>query len=183
MGNFKKVILVNENDIETGFDDKLNAHFCGKLHRAFSIFVFNDKNEILIQQRAVKKYHSGGLWTNTCCSHPQPESTIEKDISDRLFFEMGIKCNVNKIFSFKYKVVFENGITENEYDHVYIGFYNADPKPNKNEVENWKWISIPELQYNMLKNPENYTEWFKIALPKLIKKLQVVNIRQNSFGD
>ena len=171
MKNFGNVILVDENDNAIGTEEKLKAHTEGKLHRAFSIFLFNDKNEILLQQRALSKYHSGGLWTNACCSHPQPNSTIEQDIADRLFFEMGIVCKLNRQFSFKYKAVFDNGITENEYDHVYTGYYNNTPTINPEEVENWKWISISELKKDILLNPQKYTEWFKKALPMVLEKV------------
>ncbi len=163
MTNFKKVILVDEQDNPIGEEEKLKAHLDGKLHRAFSIFLFNDKNEILLQQRALNKYHSAGLWTNTCCSHPQPNSDIKKDISNRLLFEMGITCELNWQFSFKYKASFKNGITEHELDHVYTGIFNKNPSPNPDEVAEWKWISIIDLKLDLEKKPEKYTEWFKIA--------------------
>jgi isopentenyl-diphosphate delta-isomerase len=171
MKEFSKVILVDENDNEIGIEEKLRAHIEGKLHRAFSIFLFNDKNEILLQQRAFSKYHSGGLWTNTCCSHPQPNSTIEHDIADRMLFEMGIVCKLNWQFTFKYKAIFDNGITENEYDHVYTGYYEDAPIINPEEVENWKWISVSELKEDISINPKKYTEWFKVALPMIVEKI------------
>src|SRR3989344_7340032 len=117
------IILVDENDNQIGIEEKIKAHLDGKLHRAFSIFVFNNKGELLIQQRALDKYHSAGLWTNTCCSHPKPEEQIIEAGHRRLKEEMEFDCELNEAFSFKYKAVFDNGLTENEYDHVLIGYY------------------------------------------------------------
>ncbi len=170
--NYNKVILVDKDDIEIGTEEKLKAHIEGKLHRAFSIFLFNSQKQILIHQRAYSKYHSGGLWTNACCSHPQPNSNIEKDISNRLLFEMGITCELKWSFKFKYKASFDNGITEHELDHVFTGIFNGNPNPNPDEVAEWKWFNIPDLKLDIQQNPKKYTEWFKVALPMVIDKLK-----------
>ena len=164
----EKVILVDQNDNEVGTEEKIKAHKDGKLHRAFSVFIFNSKNQLLIQKRNKDKYHSGGLWTNTCCSHPRPEEGIEEAAKRRLKEEMGIECNLERIFSFIYKKGFENGLTENELDHVFIGNCNLPPDPNDTEVESWKWVSNEELTQDIKENPEKYTHWFKIALGNVI---------------
>ena len=167
--DYNNVILVDDNDNFIGTEEKMKAHVSGKLHRAFSIFLFNSDNQMLLHQRAYSKYHSGGLWTNTCCSHPQPKSTIKKDISDRLLFEMGVECELNWLFSFKYKAGFDNGITEHEYDHVYTGIFNGIPDPNPDEVADWSWLDLSELETDIRINPKKYTEWFKKALPMVQK--------------
>ncbi len=161
------VILVDENDNEIGVMEKLQAHEEGKLHRAFSVFVFNDKEELLLQQRALSKYHSPGLWTNTCCSHPRPNETIRDAANRRLFEEMGISCELSIKTNFTYKAVFDNGLTEHEFDYVLIGHANQNPVLNKEEAENYKWESIPDIKKDMVLNPGNYTAWFKIALDKV----------------
>ncbi|GBD34035.1 Isopentenyl-diphosphate Delta-isomerase [bacterium HR34] len=164
----EKIILVDENDNEIGFEEKLEVHKKGKLHRAFSIFVFNSKGELLIQKRAKNKYHSGGLWTNTCCSHPHPGENLEEAVHRRLKEEMGFDCNLKEIFSFIYKVKFENGLTENELDHVFIGVYDGEVKPNQNEVEDFKWVNINTLLKDIQFNEDKYTYWFKLILPKVV---------------
>jgi len=166
-----KIILVDDNDKQIGTEEKLKAHKEGKLHRAFSIFIFNSKNELLLQKRADFKYHSGGLWTNTCCSHPRPYKNIEEEAKKRLEEEMGIKVNLKKLFTFKYKSSFTNGLTEHEYDHVFIGRYDNDPVPNADEVSEWKWVSLKELKKDVKDNPDNYTEWLKICLDKVINNI------------
>lgn len=178
MNNFKKVILVDEQDNPIGEEEKLKAHIDGKLHRAFSIFLFNEKNEMLLQQRALNKYHSAGLWTNTCCSHPQPNSNINSDIRDRLLFEMGIICKLSWQFSFKYKASFYNGITEHELDHVYTGIFNKNPNPNPDEVADWRWINIIDLKIDIEQNPQKYTEWFKVAFPIIVKDMELRNLNK-----
>jgi len=161
------VAIVDENDNEIGEEEKIKAHQEGKLHRAFSIFIFNSKGQMLIQKRVKTKYHSGGLWTNTCCSHPRPGEPIEKASHRRLKEEMGFDCEISEIFSFTYKVKFDNGIFENEYDHVFLGKFDGKPMPNSKEIEDWMFIGLDELKKDIKSNPEKYTHWFKIALDKL----------------
>lgn len=162
------VILVDENDNETGVMEKLQAHREGKLHRAFSVFIFNDKGELLLQQRSLSKYHSAGLWTNTCCSHPRPNETIKDSANRRLFEEMGLSCDLVIKTNFMYKAVFDNGLTEHELDYVLIGRSSQNPVINTEEVESYKWQSISGIREDMKLNPGNYTEWFKIAIDKLL---------------
>lgn len=162
----KEIILVDENDNEIGTGEKLKVHRDGKLHRAFSILIFNSKGEILIQQRAATKYHSPNLWTNTCCSHPKPNEILKKAIKRRLKEEMGIKSDLNEIFSFIYKVNLGN-LIEYEFNHVFIGRFDGNPKPNKKEVKDWKWINLKELQKDLKENPEKYAYWFRIILDKI----------------
>lgn len=158
------VILVDENDNDIGVMEKLQAHQEGKLHRAFSIFIFNDKNELLIQQRALSKYHSAGLWTNTCCSHPRPNETIKDSANRRLYEEMGLSCDLQIKTNFIYKTSFDNGLTEHELDYVLVGYTKQDPLINKDEVENYKWKQISEIKNDIISYPHLYTSWFKIAL-------------------
>ncbi len=156
------VILVNTDDEIVGFMPKLEAHEKGILHRAFSVFILNDKKEIMLQQRAGHKYHSPLLWTNTCCSHQRKgETTIDASIR-RLQEEMGFATPLTEIFSFIYKAPFDNGLTEHELDHVLIGYYNDSPIINTEEVESWKWLSVAEVKNDISLNPELYTIWFKI---------------------
>lgn len=157
----KKVVLVDLHDQEIGTEEKIKAHKEGLLHRAFSVFVVNGRNELLIQQRSAEKYHSPLLWTNTCCSHPESGEDLEEAAHKRLLEEMGFDCTLHKLFQFKYRADFENGLTEHEIDHVYLGIYNADPKPDHLEVNDWKWEKLDALEAKMLENPENYTYWFK----------------------
>ena len=158
----EQVILVNENDEQIGLMPKLEAHEKALLHRAFSVFVFNDKNELMLQQRADHKYHSPKLWTNTCCSHQREgETNIQAGIR-RLKEEMGFVTPLEESISFIYKAPFDNGLTEHEYDHILIGKYNNDPNINPDEVSNWKWMSLDNIKTDIKTQPENYTEWFKI---------------------
>ncbi|MFN8116384.1 MAG: isopentenyl-diphosphate Delta-isomerase [Bacteroidia bacterium] len=161
------VILVDEQDNDIGVMEKMKAHQDGLLHRAFSVFIFNDKEELLLQQRAFSKYHSGGLWTNTCCSHPRPNETIKDAANRRLFEEMGMSCDLQIKTNFIYKTPFDNGLTEHELDYVLVGTANQNPQINKDEVESFKWLSISEIKKDIVVNPHQYTSWFKIALEKL----------------
>jgi len=163
------IILVNDSDVQVGVQDKVSVHQSGLLHRAFSVFIFNSKNELLLQQRADEKYHSPGLWTNTCCSHPVPgEKTIDA-CQRRLMEEMGLKCELRHIFSFIYKCTFSNGLIEHEFDHVYVGYTDDSPVINKNEAKDWKYISLNNLEREIELQPENFTEWLKICFPRLIE--------------
>ena len=158
----EQVILVNENDEPIGLMPKLEAHQKAVLHRAFSVFVLNDKNEIMLQQRASEKYHSPLLWTNTCCSHQRSGETNIQAGTRRLSEEMGFETPLQELFHFIYKAPFDNGLTEHELDHVMIGKYNQAPKVNSEEVESWKWMSIDDIKIDMIQNPAIYTVWFKI---------------------
>jgi len=167
-----EVILVDENDNEIGTEEKMKAHQEGKLHRCFSIFVFNSKDELLLQKRAKSKYHSGGLWSNTCCSHPIPGEPIEKTVHQRLKEEMGFDCELKEIFSFTYKAKLDNNLFEHEYDHVFIGNFDGKPTPNPEEVDEWKWVDLEELKKGIQENPDNYTYWFKASIDKVISYLK-----------
>jgi len=160
------VILVDENDKEIGIEEKMKAHQEGKLHRAFSVFIFNSSGKMLLQKRANGKYHSGGLWTNTCCSHPRPEESIEKAAHRRLKEELGFDCELKELSHFIYKAKLDHGLTEHEFDHVFIEKYDGEIIPNKNEVSDTMWISIGALKEEIKKHPENFTEWFKVAFRK-----------------
>ncbi len=160
------VVLVNEQDQALGTMPKMEAHEKGILHRAFSVFVMNKDGEILLQQRAKDKYHSPLLWTNTCCSHQREgESSVEAG-KRRLQEEMGFSVELKELFNFIYKAPFDNGLTEHELDHVMVGYYNNDPIPNKEEVEDWAWSDPEEIKTDMARNPERYTAWFKIIFEK-----------------
>lgn len=156
------VILVDENDQEKGIMNKLEAHQKGLLHRAFSVLIYNEKGEMLIQKRATSKYHSPGLWSNTCCSHPSPGETIEQAAKRRLQEEMGLSASLKISGHILYNVDFPNGLTEHEYDHILTGISNSIPKPDSSEVEDFKWVSIPELKKEIVSRPDNFTYWFKL---------------------
>jgi isopentenyl-diphosphate delta-isomerase len=166
-----KVILVNELDEELGVMEKMQAHRLGSLHRAFSVFVFNEKNELLIQQRAKSKYHSGGLWSNTCCSHPRQGENLVDSAERRLIEEMGFTTPLSKQFDFIYRKRLDKGLCEHEFDHVFVGKYEGGIKINPAEVEGFKYVNVQQLITNIQKFPENYTEWFKISLPRVISNL------------
>ncbi|MBX9780764.1 MAG: isopentenyl-diphosphate Delta-isomerase [Chitinophagaceae bacterium] len=165
--NKEQVILVDEWDSELGFMEKIEVHEKALLHRAFSVFIFNDDGELLLQQRAVSKYHSGGLWTNTCCSHPRPGETTIDAAKRRLKEEMGFETGLYKAFDFVYKSNFENGLTEHEFDHVFIGYYNGIVLPDHNEVENYAFRSLDKISEYMLSHPDFFTSWFHIAFPRV----------------
>ena len=161
--SIEKVILVDENDNQVGVMPKLAAHQKGLLHRAFSVFIFNSKYELLLQKRASSKYHSGGLWTNTCCSHPREGEEILDAAKRRLIEEMGIDTSLRKVHDFIYKAELDNDLTEHEFDHVLYGIYNEDPIINKDEADDFKWIDMDSLNEDIKTNGNNYTIWFKIA--------------------
>ncbi len=161
------VILVDDNDNEKALMEKIEAHEKGLLHRAFSVFLFNSQNEFLLQQRAFSKYHTPGLWTNTCCSHPRSGESVLEAAQRRLMEEMGMKCSVNEIFTFVYKAEVGQGLTEHEFDHVLAGFTDSLPAPNPDEVAAWKFISLSELKQQMLDQPEQFTVWFRIAFDQV----------------
>ena len=171
----EKVILVDKNDNEVGTMEKQEAHVKGLLHRAFSVFIFNDKNELLLQRRAVNKYHSGGLWTNTCCSHPRQNEKTEDAAKRRLFEEMGMRSTLKKQFDFVYKAKLDNNLYEHELDHVFFGFTNDLPIINPEEVEEYTYKTLEDIGNEMKTIPDKYTEWFKICFR------EVVNSHRNTI--
>lgn len=168
----EEVILVNALDEPIGLMPKLEAHQKAVLHRAFSVFVLNDQNEIMLQQRAHHKYHSPLLWTNTCCSHQRNGETNIEAGSRRLFEEMGFQTDLKELFHFIYKAPFDNGLTEHELDHVMIGYYNGSPNINPEEVEDWKWMKIEDVKTDMVDNAAIYTVWFKIIFDEFYHYLE-----------
>ncbi len=160
----EQVILVDEQDNEVGTLEKLEAHRKGLLHRAFSILLFNSKGELLLQKRARTKYHSGGLWTNTCCSHPLPGETILQAAHRKLAQEMGIESDLFFSHKFIYQAALDHNFTEYECDHVLIGHFDGNPTLNKFEAEDWKYVSLPEIREDARQSPDKYTCWFKIIL-------------------
>ncbi len=161
------VVLVNEFDEPIGTMEKMEAHEKALLHRAFSVFIFNDQGEMLLQRRSLKKYHSGGLWTNACCSHPYPDEDILHAAVRRTKEELGIDVELKKAFSFTYKAVLDAGLTEHEFDHVFIGHYQGNISPDINEVGDYAYLDMQYLQSHVAEFPEKYTIWFRIALPQL----------------
>lgn len=167
----QKIAIVNIYNQIIGYQDKLEVHREGILHRAFSIFVFNEKREMLLQQRAFSKYHSPGLWTNTCCSHATENKEFETSIHERLMEEMGFDCKLDYQFLFKYKVDFENGLIEHEIDHVYFGFSSEDPNPNPEEVAAYCWVNAKDIRDEIKKHPEKFTYWFKLIFERVIERV------------
>lgn len=165
------VVLVNSNDEPIGLMPKLEVHQKGLLHRAFSIFIVNANGEIMMQQRVLNKYHSGGLWTNTCCSHPGIDEPIQEAANRRLKEEMNISCDLMFVSKFIYKAEFGNGLIEHEYDHVFFGYSDDIPVINKSEASDWKWMNIDELKEDLNINPSSYTVWLKPALEQLVRYL------------
>jgi isopentenyl-diphosphate delta-isomerase len=157
----EQVILVDTDDREIGSMEKMQAHRLGKLHRAFSILVFNSKGELMLQKRAKTKYHSGGLWTNTCCSHPKPGEPIQQTMRRKLRQEMGIEVDLRFRFKFIYKVDLENNLIEHEIDHVFVGTYDGPPVLNKHEAEDWRFDSMSKIRGEINREPDNFTAWFK----------------------
>jgi isopentenyl-diphosphate delta-isomerase len=167
-----KIILVDKQNNEIGEGEKLEVHQKGLLHRAFSIFIFNNKKELLLQQRSKKKYHSGGLWSNTVCSHPRVGENYKDAIHRRLKEEMGFDSGMEEAGSFIYKANLDHGLTEHEYDTVFKGVYNGKIKPNPDEVMNYRWVSLNKLEKDLKENPNNYSAWFQKALNKInLKKI------------
>lgn len=167
----EKVILVSETDGQLGLMGKMEAHKKGILHRAFSVFVFNKNGELLLQQRALDKYHSPGLWTNTCCSHQRDGESSLMAGKRRLEEEMGFHCDLEEVFWFIYTAAFDNGLTEHELDHVMVGYYDHDPMINPQEVASFKWMSLDKVKQDIAEHPQNYTEWFKIIFKEYDERL------------
>ena len=175
----ERVILVNENDEQIGTMPKMEAHEKALLHRAFSVFIFNNNNELMLQQRAAHKYHSPLHWTNTCCSHQRAGETNIEAGKRRLQEEMGFVVDLQESISFIYKAPFDNGLTEHELDHILIGKYNDEPIINKEEVANWKWMPIEAIKDDMLVRPELYTIWFKIIFEKFYQHINIHDYEGN----
>jgi len=165
----ERVILVDEADRELGAEEKLAAHRNGgRLHRAFSVFVFDDDGQLLLQRRADGKYHSAGLWSNTCCGHPRPGEEVTDAARRRLFEEMGFDCPLERRFSFEYKAELENGLTEHELDHVLVGRFAGNPNPDPSEVGAWRAVPPSEIESELAEDPEAYSAWFPIAFRQLV---------------
>ena len=166
------LILVDKNDNQIGTMPKMEAHEKGVLHRAFSVFIFNKKGELMLQQRAAHKYHSPMLWTNTCCSHQRDGENNIQAGERRLQEEMGFTTNLNEVFSFIYKAPFDNGLTEHEFDHVLIGYFDEEPNINKEEVEDYKWMLLEDVKVDIENNSSEYTAWFKIIFKESYQKIK-----------
>jgi isopentenyl-diphosphate Delta-isomerase len=166
------VVLVDQNDQKLGLMEKQQAHVAGLLHRAFSVFIFNSKGELMIQQRAANKYHSPTLWTNTCCSHPREDETYEQAAHRRLQEEMGFDCDLDFKFSFIYKAHLDNNLTEHELDHVFFGTFNEEPNLNPEEVMAYRWVELEDLKKDIETNPQNYTAWFKIIFEHYVSYIE-----------
>ena len=170
------VVLVNEQDQIVGVLDKTQAHVTGSLHRAFSVFILNSADQLLLQRRALTKYHSKGLWSNTCCGHPRPGETIGEASGRRLLEEMGFQTDLRKLFDFTYYAPLDEGLIEHEFDHVMIGRFEDAPKPNSDEVMEWKWVDLMVVSKELEDNPTHYTYWFRISF---VPFLQAITLRSN----
>lgn len=166
----ENVILVDPDDTAIGIRAKQDAHIEGVLHRAFSVFVFDSAGRMLLQRRALTKYHSGGLWSNTCCSHPQPGESAAAAANRRLFEEMGFHCPLGTAFSFVYRADVGGGLIEHEYDHVFVGTFDGDPAPDPAEVDAWRWIEIADLHRELRDRPDRFTTWFHIAFNEMLAR-------------
>lgn len=164
----EQVILVDEHDEEIGVADKLNAHRIGHLHRAISVFVFDTRGRLLLQRRAAGKYHSGGLWSNTCCSHPRPGESSPVAAQRRLWEEMGFGCDLTERFSFVYRAVLSNQLIENEYDHVFFGRFDGVPVPNRDEADDWMWMDLSRLRVDLKQRPDAYTFWLAACFEQVL---------------
>ncbi len=174
----EQIILVDQNDQQIGTAEKLWVHQQGRLHRAFSIFVINSQGQLLLQKRAIAKYHSGGLWTNTCCSHPRPDESILSAGDRRLQEEMGFACELSEIFSFIYNSPLDHGLIEYEYDHVLLGKFDGEPILNPLEAEDWQWIDLDQLKLALVTHPELYTFWLKACFDKFLDYLPQADFTQ-----
>jgi isopentenyl-diphosphate Delta-isomerase len=175
MQSTEYVILVDEQDQELGVMEKMQAHREAKLHRAVSVFVFNAKKELLLQKRAATKYHSAGLWTNTCCSHPKPKENTLDAAKRRLQEEMGLRCEIKYAFNFTYLTEFENGLSEHELDHVFFGFSDDIPKINPEEASECKYLSLEETENQLKQNSQGFTTWFKLIFDRVKNELNKIN--------
>jgi isopentenyl-diphosphate delta-isomerase len=171
----EELILVNEDDQVIGIGEKLQTHLIGALHRAFSIFIFNSAGQLLLQKRSSTKYHSQGLWSNTCCGHPRMGESIVEASRRRLVEEMGFECELRKVFEFIYRSELDNGLCEHEYDHVVVGKFDGVPKPNRAEVDEWKWLDPMAIKLDIEAHPEDYTYWFRISFDDLCRSIKLVD--------
>lgn len=162
----ERVVLVDENDAEVGTLEKQRAHLEGRLHRALSVFVLNSRGEMLLQRRASAKYHSGGLWTNTCCSHPRPGEAVDEAARRRLREEMGIDIDLTPLFEFTYRAQVGRGLVEHEYDHVFGGRYDGEPVPSADEVEGWRWVPVRDVAAMVREDPGVFTPWFRVVFSR-----------------
>ena len=173
-GGAEQVVLVNENDEAIGVEEKIRAHQIGALHRAFSVFVFNASGQLLLQKRALTKYHSRGLWSNTCCGHPRPGETVERASRRRLNEEMGFDSELRKLFDFVYRARVEDGLTEHEYDHIFVGRFDGVPRADFTEVAEWKWMDLATLRVDLEEHPESYTYWFRFSFDRFLRAVESV---------
>ncbi len=164
----EQVVLVDEADRAIGVEGKMAVHRSGKLHRALSVFVFDAGGRLLLQQRASAKYHSGGLWSNTCCSHPRPEEDSLGAAKRRLWEEMGVACELSKAFEFTYRAKLDNQLVEHEYDHVYFGRYDGLPVLNRDEADDWRWVEMSQLSADVERNPGAYSYWLAACLGRVV---------------
>jgi isopentenyl-diphosphate Delta-isomerase len=165
------LILVDENDNQVGTGEKMDVHRKGRLHRCFSVFVYDAQGRVMLQKRAASKYHSGGLWTNTCCSHPRVGEDLEEAVHRRLVEEMGFDCALEEVFTFIYRAELDHGLTEHEFDHVFVGTYDGELTPNPEEADGYTWETPEFIAADMKRHPERYTVWSIIAFDKLIERL------------
>ena len=178
----ERVILVNARDVEIGSEEKLQAHRDARLHRAFSVFVFDTGGRMLCQRRALTKYHSPGLWSNTCCSHPRPGEATASAARRRLREEMELECELAEVHAFTYRADLGHGMHEHEYDHVYFGTCDLDPRPDPGEVDGWEWIPIGTLLARMERDPGRFTVWFRLAMGELVESGLIRDPRRASVG-
>jgi isopentenyl-diphosphate Delta-isomerase len=178
----EQVILVDETDQPLGTMEKMEAHRRAILHRAFSVFIFNSRGEMLLQQRAQEKYHSAGLWTNACCSHPRPGEETRAAALRRLREELGFTTDLFKLFEFTYRTAYDNGLTEFEFDHVFVGTYDQEISPDQTEVSDYRYRSMPEIEAELNSAPETYSSWFQLAFPLLKEKIGALPAYSQRFN-
>jgi isopentenyl-diphosphate delta-isomerase len=178
----QEVILVDDADQPVGVMEKMAAHRQARLHRAFSVFIFNSRGEMLLQQRAPEKYHSAGLWTNACCSHPRPGEDTREAAVRRLREELGFTTPLEKLFEFTYRTAYDNGLTEFEFDHVFVGTYDAEISPDRAEVSDYRYQSLPEIEAELLSAPATFTSWFHLAFPLLKEKIGTLPAYSQRFS-
>jgi isopentenyl-diphosphate Delta-isomerase len=174
----EKIVLVDEQDRAVGVEEKIRVHQLGALHRAFSVFVVNAEDQLMMQRRALTKYHSRGLWSNTCCGHPRPDELLEQAARRRLKEEMGFDSPLTELFAFVYRAELEDGLVENEYDHVLLGCFEGIPEPDPAEVVEWKWVNLATLSVDIEEHPESYTYWFRISFDRFLRA--VATLRPNA---
>ncbi len=165
----EKIVLVDEQDKALGVEEKIRVHQLGALHRAFSVFVVNAEGQLMMQRRALTKYHSRGLWSNTCCGHPRPDEPLEQAARRRLKEEMGFDSHLTELFAFVYRAELEDGLVENEYDHVLLGCFEGIPEPDPAEIVEWKWVNLATLSVDIEEHPESYTYWFRISFDRFLR--------------